>query len=205
MSATQFALLFALGIRETDLVLDVGCGSLRLGRLLIPFLLPQRYFGVDPNEWLIDDSIRREIGSDAIVLKKPSFAYRDDFVFDEFGTKFDFVMAQSIATHTGPDQMEKLFAGVSDVLADEGLFIFTHKRHDSDVLPGNGWHYPDVVNYRVSYVIEKLSEVDLVARPIPWYHPGGAQWVLAVKTDAAMPSVEQISALTGTTISRRRI
>jgi hypothetical protein len=35
MSATQFSLLFALGLREVHRVLDFGCGSLRLGRLLI--------------------------------------------------------------------------------------------------------------------------------------------------------------------------
>jgi hypothetical protein len=33
MSATQFALLFALGLRDHHRVLDFGCGSLRLGRL----------------------------------------------------------------------------------------------------------------------------------------------------------------------------
>jgi SAM-dependent methyltransferase len=38
MSATQFSLLFALGLRDHDCVLDFGCGSLRLGRLLIPYL-----------------------------------------------------------------------------------------------------------------------------------------------------------------------
>jgi hypothetical protein len=37
-AASQFALLFLLGLREHHRVLDFGCGSLRLGRLLIPYL-----------------------------------------------------------------------------------------------------------------------------------------------------------------------
>jgi hypothetical protein len=38
MAASQFALLTTLGLRDTNKVLDFGCGSLRLGRLLIPYL-----------------------------------------------------------------------------------------------------------------------------------------------------------------------
>lgn len=42
MGATQFNLLTRLGLREDHTVLDIGCGSLRAGRLLIPYLLPDR-------------------------------------------------------------------------------------------------------------------------------------------------------------------
>jgi hypothetical protein len=57
MGATQFRLLTTLGLREHHSVLDFGCGSLRAGRLLIPYLLPGRYYGLEPNRWLIEDGI----------------------------------------------------------------------------------------------------------------------------------------------------
>ena len=38
IGVTQFALLAYYGLKTTDKVLDIGCGSLRLGRYLIPFL-----------------------------------------------------------------------------------------------------------------------------------------------------------------------
>jgi hypothetical protein len=57
MGATQFRLLTALGLRETDTVLDVGCGSLRAGRLLIPYLAVGGYHGIEPNTWPLDDAI----------------------------------------------------------------------------------------------------------------------------------------------------
>ena len=41
MGATQFRLLTTLGLREHHSVLDFGCGSLRAGRLLIPYLAPR--------------------------------------------------------------------------------------------------------------------------------------------------------------------
>jgi SAM-dependent methyltransferase len=57
MGATQFRLLTTLGLREHHSLLDFGCGSLRAGRLLIPYLLPGRYYGLEPNRCLIEDGI----------------------------------------------------------------------------------------------------------------------------------------------------
>ena len=54
MGARQFTLLFNLGARETAKILDFGCGSLRLGRLLINWLNKGNYYGLDPNKWLIE-------------------------------------------------------------------------------------------------------------------------------------------------------
>jgi len=50
VAANQFNLLTMLGLRENHFLLDVGCGSLRGGRLFIPYLLPHHYFGIEPNE-----------------------------------------------------------------------------------------------------------------------------------------------------------
>ena len=42
-------MLLAAGLRETHRIADLGCGLLRVGRLLIPYLLPGRYYGMEPN------------------------------------------------------------------------------------------------------------------------------------------------------------
>src|SRR5437899_257086 len=78
-AALQFSLLAALGLRDQNHVLDIGCGSLRLGRLLIPFLQPERYFGIEPNRWLVDDGIDRELGRSILDVKRPAFRHNDDF------------------------------------------------------------------------------------------------------------------------------
>ncbi|MHC4422967.1 MAG: hypothetical protein ACYS1E_20600, partial [Planctomycetota bacterium] len=40
MGASQFRLLCTLGLRAPHRLLDFGCGSLRAGRLFIPYLNP---------------------------------------------------------------------------------------------------------------------------------------------------------------------
>ena len=61
MGATQFRLLTSLGLRAHHKLLDFGCGSLRAGKLFIPYLDAANYHGQDPNEWLIRDGIENEL------------------------------------------------------------------------------------------------------------------------------------------------
>jgi len=94
VAAMQFNLLTALGLREYHYLLDIGCGSLRGGRLFIPYLLPGRYFGIEPETWLIEASIANEIGEDLIRIKKPTFSHDRNFTLTMFNQKFDFLLAQ---------------------------------------------------------------------------------------------------------------
>jgi len=197
MSASQFALLFQLGLREEHRVLDFGCGSLRLGRLLIPFLNRGGYYGIDPNAWLIDDGVAHELGPAAIDVKMPSFSHSDSFRADVFGCRFDFLMAQSIVTHTGPDLVRMLLASVPQALNPNGLFLFSYIRDDNiTVQPADGWHYPGCVGYSRSWFEEELGKVGLVSRSLPWFHPG-ATWHAAALSHEALPPEGQMHVLTG--------
>ena len=46
MGNTQFRLATTLGIREHHYYMDIGCGSLRSGKFLINYLLPERYHAI---------------------------------------------------------------------------------------------------------------------------------------------------------------
>lgn len=198
MSATQFALLFQLGLRETHSVLDFGCGSLRLGRVLIPFLREGGYFGIDPNRWLIEDGLARELGQSIKELKKPAFSYNDDFDCRVFNTQFDFIVAQSILTHAGREMTEAFFASSLDALKERGLLVFNYIKadHSADGEKSTGWHYP----YCVSYTYEQMSclveSAGFAHAQISWYHPAHT-WHIAAKSEADLPPREQLELLNG--------
>ncbi len=177
MGATQFRLLTTLGMRAEHRLLDIGCGSLRAGRLFIPYLNAGRYFGIEPNKWLVDAAFENEIGRDILEIKKPEFAYVDDFSVP-FDGKFDFVLAQSIFSHTELGLLEKALHNIAPALAQDGLFACTFLEASRDH-PGEEWIYPLNVTYRPETIQAAARNARLSAVRIPWYHPRQDWYVMA--------------------------
>lgn len=198
MAGTQFSLLFHLGLRDTHKVLDFGCGSLRLGRLLIPYLQRDNYFGIDPNDWLITDGLEREIGKDIQKIKGPRFSHNTDFNCDVFDEKFDFIIAQSIITHTGIDLFDKFLETAKKALKPNGLILFTYlpTLEPNQPLPIDGWHYPECVRYDLAKVDEIVNNAGLVGKALPWYHSVTIWYAVAMHEDE-LPANDKMHHLTG--------
>jgi SAM-dependent methyltransferase len=198
MGGSQFSLLFTLGLRDHHSVLDFGCGSLRLGRLLMPYLQSGRYFGIDPNRWLIEDALARECGWSIVSVKNPSFAYNDDFDFGVFGRRFDFVVAQSILTHCGRALTRQLIGQFARTLAPQGIALFStiELPPNAEDTTEEGWIYPECVGYREAKIVEWCAEAGMAAIRLPWFHPG-AVWYAAALDPARLPADSQMRVLNG--------
>lgn len=198
MGATQFRLLTTLGMREHHRVLDLGCGSLRAGRLLIPYLLPDCYHGVEPNSWLVDDAIEHQLGRDIMRLKRPRFDSNAEFRTDVFGVKFDFIVAQSIFSHTTSNLTIVALRNLRSSLAAGGLiactFIEAAVGDSTDF--AEGWVYPDCVRYTSMEIASLFEDAGLVARRIPWFHPRQT-WYLAALDGTQLPTDDELRELGG--------
>ncbi len=170
LSSIQAGLLFASGLRETHRLVDVGCGSLRAGRLLIPYLRPGHYFGIEPNRWLVEEGIKRELGDGITRVKRPTFRFVEDFSLDAFGVAFDFAVAQSVFSHTYPDLTLTGLQQIARALAPEGMLFATFMEGVPKV-KGSGWFYPGIIPYSWEKIQSLVEESGLVARRIDWMHP----------------------------------
>ncbi|MDP9141143.1 MAG: glycosyltransferase [Pseudomonadota bacterium] len=169
MSAVQFSLLAMLGLRDNHRLLDLGCGSLRGGRLFIPYLLPGNYFGIEPNKWLVDGAISDELGKDLIALKKPQFSHNDDFNLEVFSTDFDFMLAQSIFSHTGITQLRRCLQSASRALKPDGLLVATIVERYEDQYQDE-WVYPGLNHFSWATITSICAEYGLVACKLDWPH-----------------------------------
>lgn len=179
VSAMVFNLLTNIGLRQHHRVLDIGCGSLRVGRLLIPYLNPQNYFGIEPNKWLVDEGIRNEIGRDLVKIKKPNFSFRNSLNEFKNALNIDYAVAQSIFSHCGRDLIKDWLSQIAFHLNDSGALFATFLVDDKDY-EGSGWIYPGCVNYRPETMAEMASAVGLDFSIIDWAHPR-QNWALFSK------------------------
>jgi hypothetical protein len=176
MGEIQFEHLKHWGLAANHYPLDIGCGCLRGGRFAIELLEPEHYFGIDPNQWLIDDGIKHLLGTQVLQLKRPVFSNNSDFNLDVFGRKFDFLMAQSIFSHTSQAQMRKVITEATKVMHEKSIFLATFRRGDTDY-PGAEWSYPDGVKFTFERVLGFATEAQLECAEVKWAHPK-QQWLV---------------------------
>ncbi|HEY4256130.1 MAG TPA: class I SAM-dependent methyltransferase [Candidatus Udaeobacter sp.] len=171
IAAMTFNLLTTLGLRQRHSLLDVGCGSLRIGRLLIPYLNRGKYFGVEPHEWLVKAGIKCELGEAIVQIKRPTFLFSDSpQTIAKAKVSFDFALAQSIFSHCGLDMISGWLSAISRLLADNGALIATFLPGDEDSVR-TGWVYPDCVNYRPATLERAAAEANLRFEILDWKHP----------------------------------
>jgi hypothetical protein len=171
IAAMTFNLLTTVGLRQHHSLLDVGCGSLRIGRLLIPYLNRGKYFGVEPNEWLVEEGIRRELGQSLVEIKRPTLLFTDSPEnIAKAATAFNFAVAQSIFSHCGLDLIKAWLSAISRSLAVDGALLATFLIGEQDAAQ-TGWIYPDCVNYRPATLKRAAAEVNLRFEILDWKHP----------------------------------
>src|SRR4029450_11734829 len=186
IAAMTFNLLTTLGLRQHHSLLDVGCGSLRIGRLLIPYLNKDKYVGIEPNEWLVRQGIRHEIGETLLQIKRPKFYFTDSpAILANIKIAFDFAVAQSIFSHCGLDLIAPWLSFIARSLAVDGALVATFLIGEEDS-PKMGWIDPACVSYKSDTLRRVAAETGLRFEVLDWRHPRQT-WALfaAPKFDAA--------------------
>lgn len=84
--------------------------------------------------------------------------------------KFDYVVSQSIFSHTAPDLLERWIADFSLQLAHDGVFFSPVLEGDVE-WDGVGWIYPDCVEYRLDTLSELAIKYGLEFEALTWYNP----------------------------------
>ena len=178
IAAMVFNLLTCMGLRQEHKVLDIGCGSLRVGRLLIPYLNQANYFGIEPNKWLVEDGVRNEIGQDMVKIKSPTFSYNTSLVDFKDNLNLKYAFAQSIFSHCGIDLISEWLTQLHPHLQSDGALLATVLFNDED-FEGNGWVYPECVEFKMETI---ANHCGFGFKTLDWPHPRQT-WCLFYKDD----------------------
>jgi len=127
------------GLYPESKLLDVGCGSLRGGYWVINFLNPNCYYGIEPNPKRLNKG-KSILGIEILEEKKPQFDSNEDFNFNCFNQKFDFVFAASIWSHSSKKQIIQMLDSFVKAKAEHGVFLTSYRKGNSETdYKGDEW------------------------------------------------------------------
>lgn len=164
ISRERFELLLEHGLREPHRLLDIGCGSLRLGRLAIPFLAPKGYHGLEPGEKWLYEGLKHEIeevfGESLVQYKEPAFDHNEQFTLDGFGVEFDYIVAFSVFIHCGQEQFKTCLTNARAVMKQsESIFLLDLNIAAETSQSGTHSKYPWASNQKTRYAMEDALEI----------------------------------------------
>lgn len=118
----QIQFLRSQGLNKTDLLLDLGCGTLRGGIPIISFLNPKNYYGLEVREHVLEEG-KKELIDSKLSFKEPTLISFTDFNDVNINVLFDVIFAFSVLIHLNDDIANSCFKFVSSHLKADGVFF----------------------------------------------------------------------------------
>lgn len=199
MGILQRDFLIQQGLKPGDRLLDIGCGSLRLGTKVVDYLEPGNYFGCDLVEAVLDAGYRCELTDEQrIRLPRTNLWATDNFDFTPLKAPVEAAIAQSLFSHLPPAFLRLCLAQLERHMVPGGslfaTFFLAKPRHPiaapcvhpaSDGLePIRTTALSDPYHYWVGdlrHAARQMPwEVEVIGN---WNHPRGQQMVRFRRTD----------------------
>lgn len=113
-----FARLVAGGMQPDHVVVDFGCGTLRLGAILVEHLAPDGYIGMDIDQRLLDLGTEM-LPVELISAKRPTLRVISQASLVEVAArKPDLVYCHGVLQHIAPEELVTFFGNIATIAND---------------------------------------------------------------------------------------
>lgn len=123
----ELKVLCQQGLQPQHNLLDIGCGALRGGVNIIPYLESGHYIGIEKEKSLIDAALGVEVPKNDLQDKNPKIYHVENLNIDCISEpkSFDYMLAWSVWTHMTPDLIELCVKNIAPRLSEDGKFLAT--------------------------------------------------------------------------------
>jgi cyclopropane fatty-acyl-phospholipid synthase-like methyltransferase len=193
IGSLQIEFLKEKGLQPQSRLLDIGCGSLRLGVHAVAFLDSGNYWGTDLHKTLLDAGYNAELRTHGLSERLPrnQLIVDSEFLFPGVPREFEYAIATSVFTHLAFNDLRLCLHRLEDHLVSSCTFYFSvFLAPDPHSLAFDVKHKPgDIITQSHTDPYHYLSDdiyyaakhtswrIDIIG---DWKHPRGQQIVRAV-------------------------
>jgi hypothetical protein len=125
MGLLQYQFMLSKGLKPSDVLYDIGCGSLRGGRHFIKYLNKGHYLGLEAEKRLVELGLDHEVGKEIVDNKLPEFVISSEFEFHRFSRSPNFAMAISLFSHLTETDICSCLTKLASVVSGSCIFFAT--------------------------------------------------------------------------------
>ena len=185
----QFRFLLRHGLKPGHRLLDIGCGSLRAGVHLVPFLDRGCYMGVDKEPGLLRLGVERELDPEVYEAKRPVLMVLTGFEFDRLPARPDIAWANSVFTHLPLGDIRLCLTNLRAVIAPGGVLFATFAECDEPVGNPTEPHDHRLFEYTRGEMAEAGHATGWRVKHLgKWGHPRGQRMLRFTPTPSHNPS-----------------
>jgi hypothetical protein len=133
-----FQRLLNNGLKPSDVCVDYGCGTLRIGQHLIDYLGPRGYWGLDISQYLLDEG-RKLVGEELWAEKEPQLRIiSPQAVTEVAATKPKMMFSFAVLLHVHPDELNEYAGNVMTIIGKQGQYITDANLMDGETIQYSG-------------------------------------------------------------------
>jgi cyclopropane fatty-acyl-phospholipid synthase-like methyltransferase len=150
-----------MGLKTHHTFLDIGCGPLSAGLLLIPYLQPGNYVGIDIRKEPIAEA-HIQIAKADLAEKNPLLIVSNTFGRHELGVrKFDYIWASHVLYHMNNECIDACLKQVS-------TYMEPHSKFYADVISDSSMVTPERRWFEFSFFVHSTNFLETLGRKYGW-------------------------------------
>jgi SAM-dependent methyltransferase len=143
-----FKYLLSYNITPSEVVVDYGCGTLRVGRHFIKHLGAGNYIGMDLDERILNTGALL-LADTEITSKKPILLTINENNLEQVAAKRPrFIFSRGVLHHVPPTELDQFFRNISYIGENAIILIEVKRGFTTEQISKRSWRYnpKDVIN-----------------------------------------------------------
>ena len=118
------------GCRPEHVLVDFGCGSLWIGEVLMSYLQPGHYIGMDVIDFFYVETLKR-LGDEFVAERRPVLERISPESLERVRARNpDYVVSTAVLRHVRPAELVDHFRQITSLCGPAARIIIGHKPHD---------------------------------------------------------------------------